>query len=276
MALLKKQSVLLFAVVAFILPAVAVRTAEAQQLSREEQERFLLDAKVVERRTLSVGITNSQRATLTDGKTTHDAHFQTVDISKPRFETARGVEINFRDSYKFNIAAYRLDKLLGLNMVPVSVERRIAGSGGALTWWVDDVLMMEKDRYLKGIEPPDKEAWNRQIYQARVFNQLVANTDPNLGNFVITNDWKLWMVDFTRAFRAHRDLLDSDQLVCIDPKFQEALRGLSEESVKDELGRLLSRFELEGLLARRGKIIGFFDHKAAAQGRDQAFCAVGP
>ena len=273
MALRKMQSTLFFVVVALLPMAVK---ATAQQASREEQERFLLQAKVVGRQALSVGITNSERVTLTDGGITHDAHFQTVDISKPQFATARGVEINFRDTYKFNIAAYRLDKLLGLNRIPVSVERRFAGSTGAVSWWIDEVLMMEKDRYLKGIEPPDKEAWNRQIYQARVFNQLVANSDPNLGNFIITKSWRLWMVDFTRAFRAHKELSGPGELTCIDPQFHEALKNLSEESVKREMGRLLSRWEIEGLLARQGTIVEFFDRKAAEQGAAQAFCAVEP
>lgn len=250
--------------------------AEAQQLTREQQEQFLLDAEVTGRRTLSVGITNSQRLTLSDGSMTHDGHFQSVDVFKPREKTDRGIEVNFRDSYKFNIAAYRLDRLLDLNMIPPSVERKVAGKSGALTWWVDDVLMMEKDRYLKGIEPPDQEAWNRQIYQARVFNQLVANTDPNLGNFLITKDWKLWTIDFTRAFRSHKDLLDAKQLTCIDPRLHQALKTLDEGTVKREIGPYLSNWEMDGLLARRAKIVEFFDRKAAQEGADKAFCSVAP
>lgn len=256
--------------------ALLLPVSSAQQLSREEQEQFLLRAKVTRREKLSVGITNSQRVTLDDGRMTHDAHFQSVDIFKPRHEASRGVEINFRDSYKFNIAAYRLDKLLGLNMVPVSVERKIARDTGALTWWVDDVLMVEKDRYLKGIDAPDPEAWNRQIYQARVFNQLTANTDPNLGNFLITKNWKLWTIDFTRAFRSHKELLDPKQLTCIDPKFHQALKTLNEDAVKREIRRYLSNWEMEGLLARRATIVELFERRAAEQGEDKAFCAVEP
>jgi hypothetical protein len=261
---------------AVALPPAAAQQTELPTLTRDQQEQFLLHAKVTRRQTLSVGITNSQRATLSDGRITHDAHVQTIDVFKPRYETASGVEINFRDSYKFNIAAYRLDKLMGLNMIPAAVERKVGGQTAAVSWWVDDVLMMEKDRYLKGIEPPNHDAWNRQIYQARVFNQLVANTDPNLGNFLITKDWRLWMVDFTRAFRAHKELRDSKELTCIDPRFYEALKNLSGESVKRETGKLLSDWEREGVLARREKIIQFFDAKAAEQGKDKAFCAVGP
>lgn len=265
-----------FAVFLLALPGCVPTAAQAPapQPSREEQEQFLLQAEILETKRLSQGITGSQRATLSDGRLTHDAHIQTIDEFSPRKQTDRGLEVNFRDSYKFNIAAYRLDKLLGLNMVPVSVERKVGAETASVTWWVDDVLMEEKDRYLKGIEPPDPDAWNRQMYQARAFGQLVANTDPNLGNFLITKQWKLWAIDFTRAFRSHRNLLDRKQLTCIDPKFHEALKALSENAVKGELGGLLSDWEMEGLVARRDKIVEFFERKAADEGAAQAFCAL--
>jgi hypothetical protein len=255
-----------------LLPLI-VQAADSPALTREEQEQFLRSAKILKRETLSVGTTNSQKATLGDGQITHDAHVQTIDIHKPRYETAGGVELNFRDTYKFNIAAYRLDKLLGLNMVPVTVERKVAGQTAAVAWWVDDVLMMEKDRYLKGIEPPDQEAWNRQIYQARAFQQLIANSDPNLGNFIITKDWKLWTVDFTRAFRSHKDVA-TRELNCIDPRTHEALKKLDKRILERELGSFLGNWEMEGLLARRDKIVEFFERKAAEQGKEKAFCAV--
>ncbi len=186
---------------------LAQKTSDATlpELSRAEMENFLLTAEVVERRSLSVGITGSERATLTDGRLTHDAHIQTVDVWKLSYTTSQGTELNFRDSYTYNIAAYRLDKLLDLRMVPVSVERKVGGETAAVTWWVDDVLMMERDRFLKKIQPPELTSWNDQMYQVRAFNALVYNTDPNLGNVLITKDWKLWMVDFTRAFRLYKN-----------------------------------------------------------------------
>ena len=52
-------------------------------LTRPEMEEFLLTAQIVEERALPVGVTNSQRATLDDGKLRHDAHIQTVDIRRP-------------------------------------------------------------------------------------------------------------------------------------------------------------------------------------------------
>ena len=104
-----------------------------------------------------------------------------MDIHKAQYQTPTGMEINFRDSYKYNIAAYKLDRLLGLNMVPVSVEWKVAGDSAAVTWWFDDIMMMDKERYTKKIQVPaaKRASWNDQMYQVRVFNELIYNTDPH-------------------------------------------------------------------------------------------------
>ena len=90
--------------------------------TREQKEEFLRTAEIIRIRDIPEGITRPQRATLTDGQLTHDAHIQTIDVSRSRFETPQGTELNFRDTYKHNSAAYLLDKVMDLGMVPVSVE----------------------------------------------------------------------------------------------------------------------------------------------------------
>ena len=146
-----------------------------------------------------------------DGRS-HDAHIQTVDLSKHKARVGRQTQLNFRDSYRFNVAAYRLDRLLGLCMVPVSVQRTVGGEKAAVTWWVDDVQMMEKERVKEGIKPPNAKEWMLQGYRRRVFNELVYNTDFNRGNLLITENWKVWLIDFTRAFRGSRSLFFAGNL----------------------------------------------------------------
>ncbi len=109
-------------------------------------EAFLLKAKILDMRDAGGGVTGSRRAKLTDGTLTHDAHIQTVDIAKPVFEAGKHTELNFKDTYRFNIAGYRLARLLGIETVPMSVERNVNGKVAAVTWWVDDVQMDEKER----------------------------------------------------------------------------------------------------------------------------------
>lgn len=237
--------------------------------TRSEIVRFLTTARVVKQKELSTGVTNSLRASLTDGRITHDAHVQTIDEARPYFRSIEGTELNFRDSYKYNIAAYRLDQLLELNMVPCSVERKFKGKTGAFTWWVDEVLMTELQRYREKMEPPDLEAWDRQLYAVRVFDQLIYNMDRNLGNLLITKDWKVWMIDHTRAFRKHRKLKNPKALLKCDRKLLAKLRELDEETLKQELGAYLTNGEIRGLLARRDAIVKHFDEQTAKQGETE-------
>ena len=70
---------------------------------------------------------------MTNGTLTHDAHIQTIDESKREFRSQQGTEFNFRDYWGFNVAGYKIDRLIGLNLVPVSVERRWKSSLAAYT-----------------------------------------------------------------------------------------------------------------------------------------------
>ena len=162
-----------------------------------------------------------------------------------------------------------LDKILDLKMVPVSVERNVQGKTAAMTWWIDDVLMDETERLKKKIEPPDQDRWNRQMYTVRIFDQLIFNTDRNLGNLVITKDWKIWMVDHTRAFRLLPTLRTPGNLQKCDRVLLAALRKLTLETLLEELQPYLTKQEVEALLARRDLIVQFFD-KAVAEKGEQA------
>ncbi len=233
-------------------------------------------AKVVKTKKVYTGATGTKRATLSDGSYTHDASIQSIDVSKASHATPRGMEVNFRDSYKYNIAAYRLDRLLDLHMIPVSVERKIKGKPAAVTWWVDDVKMMEKERYQEKIAPPNRALWNDQMFQARIFNELVYNTDANLGNLLITNDWKLVMIDFSRAFRRHKELMNPKNLVnCkMDRRFYDGMRELKEDVVTRLLADVLTEAEIGGLMARKDRIVSHFDGQIAQKGEIFVLCSL--
>ncbi len=198
----------------------------------EQKEEFLRTAEVIDTDEVSVGITRPLRATLRLGDSVHDAHIQRINERAPIRDLPTGRQVNFRDYWGFNIAAYRLDRLLGLHIVPVAIERKYKRTAAAFSWWIDDVAMMERDRWEKDIEPPDRDAWNRQMHNARVFNQLVYNTDPNLGNVLIDKDWKIWLIDYTRAFRIQGELLKPEGLTMIDGKLLASMRAMTPATVK--------------------------------------------
>jgi hypothetical protein len=236
----------------------------AHDLTCAEMETFLRTAKIGVQRDVPKGVTNPKRATLDDGKRQHDAGIQVVHETKASYTTARGTELNFKDWWEFNVAGYELAKILDLNMVPPYVERKVGGRSASLTWWVNG--MLEVERHRRNLQPPDVESWNRQMYVARVFNQLIHNTDANLTNFVITPDWQLWMIDFSRAFRASKNLESPKDLVQCDRKLLAKLRELNKPLLQKRLKPYIGDLEVDGLLARRDQIVQLFDRQIAEKG----------
>jgi len=237
-----------------------IQTATAENsLTEEGIRQFLLTAKVVGSKQTSKGITHPFRLTLSDGRLTHDAGFQSVDIYKAIERMDRGVtEINFRDSYHFNIAAYELGRLLGLGyMMPVTVERRWQGKTGSLSWWLK-VKMDSARRNREDIQPPDPKAWNEQVYRMRVFSQLIYDTDRNQSNLLIGENWELYMIDFSRAFRLHKKLQNPDELTTCDRQLLEKLRRLDAAEVERVTKPHLRKGEIDALMARRDLIVALF------------------
>ncbi len=247
--------------VQLLIPGAPANAADGQ-LTRAQKEEFLLKAKVLKTRGAPKGITGTLRATLSDGALTHEASIQTLDEQKSKWEGADGsFEMNFKDSWKFNLAAYKLDRLLGLNMIPVTVERKYNGASGSFTWWVDDVAMDEVERTKKKIEVPNADDWNNQMYRVHVFDQLIYNIDRNLQNLLIDKSWQIWMIDHSRSFRTATTLKEPKNLQRCDQDLLERLKQLNNDTLKSELGKYLSPAEIKGLLARRDRIVKIFEEK---------------
>jgi hypothetical protein len=242
-----------------IAPVFAQPAITAGTPTLEQKEGFLEKAPVVKTKAAAKGITNTLRATLSDGTITHDASIQRIDEEKAKFEGERGVEMNFRDTYKFNIAAYRLGRMLGLEkMIPPSVERHYEGKPSAFTWWVEDVIMDDAAKAKNKVTPPDKESFSRQYVIMQVFDNLIYNTDRNQQNILYDKDWHLWMIDHTRAFRIRTDLLNPKALNMCDRQLMAKMKELTFEKLMPELSRYLRDNEIRAILTRRDKIVALY------------------
>jgi hypothetical protein len=239
-------------------------------LSREQMRQFLTTAKIVSGKDIEKGVTHPVRLTLSDGTITHQAAFSAVDEHIPVMHFSSGrTELDFVDSYRFNVAAYRVAELLGLeDMMPVTVEREYQHHKGSLTWWLD-VKMDEGERLKKQLRAPDPVAWNQQMHRMRVFTQLVGDTDRNVGNILISEDWKIWMIDFTRAFRRTKKLLSAGELAQCDRQLLQRLRVLTAEQVAASTKSFIGGAEIDALMARRDLIVAFFDKLVAEKGEAQ-------
>jgi hypothetical protein len=232
-------------------------TAPVSRWTIPEQERFLRTANILSETFAGKGITNSKKAMLSDGHRQHLAHIQFVDEHKAIFKGKDGSEEkDFKDTWKFNVAAYRLAKLLHLtDMVPTSVERVVNGKESAVTWWIDGVAMDEKERLAQNIRPPDVAAWNRQMDTIRIFDQLIYNMDRSQENLLIDKNWKAYMIDHTRAFRKWQSLRNPAAVTHCAPELLRALKELNRDEIVRDLGPYLDDEEIAGLMARRDLIV---------------------
>ena len=249
------------------LTVLTALVAQEPSLTDEQIHTFLLNAKVIKFKNTAKGVTSPWRLTLSDGTLTHDAAFQAINESQRRVDFPSGkTEFNFRDSYHFNIAAHELGNLLGIgDMLPICVERKWRGQSGSLCWWLP-VRMDEMTRKKDEIQPPDSNAWNVQVNRMWVFSELVYDTDRNQTNMLISADWKLYMIDFSRAFRYTPDLLEPGHLTMCCHKLLDALRRLNEADVIEKTKPHLNKAEVKSLMARRDKIVKLFETKIAQQG----------
>jgi len=231
-----------------------------------DMEKFLQLGRVVKKKESSKGVTNAYRVTLSDGDLTHDAQVQNVDIEKAIFNVdPRHSEVNFRDSYRYNIAAYRLATLLGLDNVPMSVERVVDGKPAAVTWWLDNV-MDDGDRRKKNVANANPLRAADYYAMMYVFDELIQNRDRNQGNIMWSPDSKMWMIDHTRAFRLGRDLLKPENLTRVERTFFEKLRALDRQVFTEMAGRTLTKDEIDSLFVRRDRLVQIFDQKIATLG----------
>lgn len=233
-----------------------------------KQEAFLENAEIGEIKKVGIGTTGSSVATLTMDGVTKKAGVQSVDIYMERFIAEGAVEFNFKDSYKFNIAGYQVDRFIGLNMVPVTVERKIKGKPASVSMWVDNVKM-DGTEFIDGGHAANQSSLIKdQRDQAEVFQQLIENTDPNLGNWVVDDKDKIWLIDFSRAFRTGKKLQRPEQLKRIGENLLETLRTMDATAAKKDLKGYLEGSEIKALTKRAEVIVAHFDELIASQGAD--------
>lgn len=260
----------LFFTLGFCLLLANVVFAQDPALTKDQMRDFLLKAKVVQSKHTKKGITDPWRLTLNDGAVTHEAIFQAIDEHKPTMQFADGTsEINFVDSYKYNVAAYLIAEMLGMDdMIPMYVERKWNGNLGSMSWVVP-VKMDEQERLKNKIPAPDTDNWNKQMYKIRVMDQLVYDNDPNLTNVLISPDWKIYRVDFSRAFRLSKDLRNVKDLVRCDRQLFDKLKALNENELTTRTKGFLTKSEVQAVMARRDKIVAVFQKSIAEKGENE-------
>jgi hypothetical protein len=92
----------------------------------------------------------------------------------------------------------------------------------------------------------------RQLTRAKMFDNLIGNLDPNLGNWLVDPEWNLIVIDHTRAFTNADKLYH--ELQSVDTELWDKMKALDEASLTSTLGSWLDGQAIKGVLKRRDKM----------------------
>lgn len=199
---------------------------------------------------------------------------KTIDQKRPgaRQNAAGEVEVDFQDSWRTEVAAYELDKLLGLGMVPATVERMSPYDErpGSLQLWVE-ASMSEAQRRQKAIIPTNAESWSRQLANMSTFDALIYNTDRHPDNLLITDSFDVRLIDHSRSFRPNVEIRNKNDLRRFSRPLLAKIAELDRAAVEKHLGDYLSLAQIDGLLKRRQLLLDFANERARELGEQAVF-----
>jgi hypothetical protein len=234
----------------------ATQSAKSWVERRAEIEEYLKSAAVTDMEELKVGVTRPKRARLAAGGPVEYIAWKNVPP---------GRRDGYWESYKSEIAAYELDKLLTLDMVPPTVEKRVQNELGAAVMWCSPTKSFKEMGGVPTPPPAKAAAWVRQLVRAKMFDNLIGNKDPNLGNWLVDPAWNLLLIDHTRAFATDTTLVHKS-MDHIDGDLWDRMKALTLEGVTPVLQPWIGRAEIRMIFERRGRMQQQFEKLIAQKG----------
>jgi hypothetical protein len=221
-----------------------------------EFEEYLRTAEIDRIEDVPIGVTHPKRAFFKPGGPVASAAWKVLRPGRPA---------GYWESYKSEIAAYELDKLLGLGMVPVAVEKRWKGDTAAAILWLSPIHSWKE---MEARPKPGK--WVRQVARMKMFDNFICNKDRNAGNLMVDDDWNLFLIDHSRAFLTDKDL--AIKMEHIDPQLWNRILALDEPALTGAIGQWVDGGgAIRSMLARREKMQTAIGKLVAANGEAAVF-----
>jgi hypothetical protein len=233
--------------------AVNGQFSPTELAERQQWEEFLKTAEIIEYKDVGEGVTKPIWLTLKKGDI----------VKKAVWKNPKGIQQGFLEGWQYEIAAYEMDKLLDLNMIPPTVERVFKKKKGSLQLGIDK-LHSELEIFEQNIKVPRDKVDNRSNmkYITRAFDCLIANDDRTQQNILYDTDWKTILIDHSRAFRSTKEF--SERLMYgrngikgaliirrLPRTFVEKVKALNPEDVETALSPSLKKKEIKAILARK-------------------------
>jgi hypothetical protein len=226
----------------------------AEVAQRPRWEAFLREAAILAQMQLRFeqGVTEPWKLTLRQGDV----------LASALWKDPSGERGGFWEGWKYEIAAYELDKLLGLNMVPPTVEREFSGRAGSCQLWIEGAsLYRDLAAARQDLSTFKSDRWLKAGYAAQFFDNLIGNEDRHMGNVLVTADARAILIDHSRTFRTSERFVKaipfSDKNAAPDSLMRKLPRALvqrtfalTEGDLREAVGDLLTDAELKAVMAR--------------------------
>ncbi len=227
-------------------------------LSRLELKAILESGEITDTETLNTEITQMLRLTFDIPDTRVRATFRSASTDSNLLRSDDSERsLDFTGNFKFDIAAYKLSEMLGIHMVPMSVEREIDGTKAVVQYWLEDSYS-EYSANEKGKRYRGYCSYASQINLMRIFDLLIDNNDRNSANILVeANHQQLIWINHSHAFSENSRLsvnIDKSDIQ-LTPQLQKALRNLTQERLEETLGNLLNQEQMSALMKRRDHIL---------------------
>jgi hypothetical protein len=224
-------------------------------------EAHLRRADVVDLEQIGTGVTQPRRGSLMPDQ----------PFGRLVWEPLRpGFHRGHYESYKSEIAAYELDKLLDLQMVPPAVERDIDGEKGAAIMWIDGTESIKQ----RGGQVPTTPAFAKPVRQMQLFDNLIGNPDRNAGNILVDASNRVILIDHSRAFLDTADLPTKFERV--DEELWTAIQAVPPEDLRTLLRPLIGDAAVGAMIQRRARLKKAIDALVAKKGRAQVLIPSNP
>lgn len=242
--------------------------AGGQDLTGEAAEKFLRTAAVVGvEKDAQSGRTLPWLVTLEKDGRKMRAVFKYVHRPRPH---------PLAHSYHYELAAYELSKILGLVIVPPTVERTIEGVRGALQVYAEGCIS-EHDLERSRLAPPDPRDLRERLDSIRLFEALSGDACGDKDDTLIhTDTWRVCRIDFAEAFPLSPELSEDCSLERCPRILYQRMRQMEPASTRRKLRSWLSRAEVEALCGRKGRILALLEEKIRARGEDAVLFTPAP
>ncbi len=260
----------LFLCFIFSTTAAVAQLTPAELTQREDIENWLAEGKIVKSQEIGEGVTKPYRLFLEAGE---------VELSGA-WKNAKGFKNGVLEGWQYEIAAYQMDKLLGLDMVPPTVKRRYNRNEGSLQYWIEGAIS-DEERQASGLQIPASQIheWENRIYLMRAFDSIIANDDRTQQNIRYSQDWRTILIDHSRSFRSTREhtrnlmfgkngLKENLPFHRLPRVFVENVRALNFDQIKDAVGTYLTKREINAVLSRKDIFLKEIDEMIQEQGED--------